>query len=259
MSMVKASVCMTATLLMVAGSFDRAAAFGQVRVQQPVIFAEKTFDQICFGTLTAIGAERKCGESLQARMELLDKAVVISDAQCSKLELAGQLDIERFFASYEEIKRKFKFGSMPQNEWRATVARMQAEAKPVKAKYEADIHGKSSLFAKTLTRTLDPDQLTSLQTLDQVRANRTYANYIRYTLAFIDPKIPLTKLQRDTITELMLQKTTPPDSYGTSLQPAYRVLSRMAQIEDRIHDLFSDQEWAVFRELLKRAKAAAEE
>lgn len=258
MRIVKASLCITATLLMVAGSNQRAAAFDAARVQL-VQFTEKTFDQISFGTLTAIGAERRCGESLQARMDLLEKAVVISDAQRSKLELAGQIDIERFFAGYEEVKRNFKFGSMPQNEWRATVTRMQAEAKPIKAKYEAGIHGKSSLYAKTLTKTLDPDQLTSLQTLDRVRANRTYANYIRYTFAFLDPKVPLTKLQRDTITELMLQKTTPPDSYGTALQPAYRVLSRMAQIEDQINDLFSDQEWAVIRDLLKRAKADADE
>jgi hypothetical protein len=253
------TLCLTVTLSIVAGLPDRATAFQPARVQQLVQFTEKTFDQISFGSLTAIGAERKCGESLQARMELLEKAVVISDAQRGKLELAGQLDIERFFAGYEGIKRKFKFGRMPQNEWRATVTRMQAEAKPMKAKFEAGIHGKSSLFAKTLTKTLDPDQLTSLQTLDQVRANRTYANYIRYTLAFLDPKVPLTKLQRETIIELMLQETTPPDSYGTSLQPAYRVLSRMAQIEDPIRDLFSDQEWARISEILKRAKAAAEE
>ncbi len=57
---------------------------------QLVQFTEKTFDQNNFGKLTVIGAERKCGESLQARMELLEKAVVISDAQRSKLELAGQ-------------------------------------------------------------------------------------------------------------------------------------------------------------------------
>ncbi len=170
-----------------------------------------------------------------------------------------RLDIERFFASYEEIKRRFKFGSMPRNEWQAAVARMQAEAKPIKAKYEAGIHGESSLFAKTLTNTLDPDQLTSVQTLHQVRANRAYANYIRYTLAFIDPKLPLSKMQRDTITELMLEHTTPPESYGTLLHPAYRVLSRMAQIEDQIRVLFSDQEWAVIEPLIEIAKKAVRE
>jgi hypothetical protein len=258
MRIVDASLCLAATLLMVAGSSERVFAFDAVRVQV-VQFTEKTFDQNSFGTLTVIGAERKCHESLQAQIELLEKAVEISDVQRSKLELAGQIDIERFFASYEDIKRKFKFGSMPRNEWQAAIARMQAEAKPIKEKYEAGIHDESSLLAKTMTKTLDADHLTSVRTLHQVRANRTYANYIRYTLAFIDPKIPLTKLQRDTITELMLRKTTPPDSYGSSLQPAYRVLSRMARIEDQIRDLFSDQEWAVIGELIKRAKAEAEE
>jgi hypothetical protein len=190
---------------------------------------------------------------------LLEKATELSDPQRSKLELAGQLDIQRFFASYEDTKRSYKFGRMPRDQWRAAVARMQAEAKPFKAKFEAGIHGKSSLYAKTLANTLDQDQLTSVQTLDQVRAHRTYANYIRYTLAFIDPKVPLSKQQRETISELLLQHTTPPESYGTMLVPAYRVLSRMAQIEERIRGLFSDQEWAVIEPLIKRGKAAAEE
>lgn len=258
MRSVRVSLFLTVPLFVLAGSTNRAVAFDLVRVQL-VQFTEKTFDQNNFGKLTVIGAERKCRESLQAQIELLEKAFVMSEAQRTKLELAGELDIARFFASYEDLKRRFKFGGMTRNEWQATIAKMQTEAKPIKAKYEAGMHGKSSLFAKTLTRILDPKQRATLRSLHQTRAIRTYANYIRYTLAFVDPQLPLTKLQRDTITELMLQKTSPPDSYGTSLTPAYRVLSRMAQIEDQIRELFSDQEWVVISALVTRAKQMAKE
>ncbi len=247
--------CLAATLSMLVGS-PRPAAALDVQVVQ---LAEKTFDQNAFGKLTVIGAEIKCSESLQARIELLQKATELTAAQRRKLELAGQLDIERFFASYESIKRRFKFGSMPRNEWQAAVAKMQAEVKPFKTRYEAGIHGETSLFAKTLANTLDHDQLTSVQTLDQVRANRAYANYIRYTLASIDLKLPLSRKQRETISELLLEHTTPPESYGPLLHPTYHVISRMAQIEDRIRVLFSDQEWAVIEPLIEVAKKAVRE
>jgi len=252
------AVCVAATLSMLIGSPQQAAALEVVRVQG-VQLTEKTFDNNAFGKLTVIGAEIKCSESLQARIELLEKATELTDAQRRKLELAGQLDIQRFFDGYESIKRRFKFGTMPRNEWQATVARMQAEVKPFKTRYETGIHGKTSLFAKTLTNTLDQDQRTSVQTLDQARANRAYTNYIRYTLASIDLKFPLSKKQRETISELLLERTTPPESYGPLLHPTYHVISRMAQIEDQIRVLFSDEEWAVIEPLIEVATKAVQE
>lgn len=230
------------------------ALANDLAVRVPVVnLTEKTFDQTIFGKFTIIGAELQCGESLQAQIGLIEVATQLSERQRSKLELAGRLDIERFFARYEEVKRTFKFGTMDRNDWQAAIARMREESKPIKATFDAGLHGESSLFAKTLVQTLDQDQLTSVQTLHQVRANRTYAKYIRFTLSLIDPKIPMTKAQREAIMELMLEKTSPPDSYGTQTESAFAVLRRMSEIEDEIRELFSDQEWKVMSELIGRS------
>ena len=235
---------------------DRLFAFQVVFAGQTVQISEGSFDKSNFGQLSQLAAKKKTEDLLEAQIALIDKAADLTGAQRSKLELAGQIDIHRFFSQYECVKRTITFGSIPRHEWQAQLTQMRQKIDPMMLQYAQGLHEESSLFGKTAAMTLDADQYASVRRLRQERAKSTYANYIRVTLAMIDRMVPLTQVQRSTISTLLLSKTDPPRSHGSSTMQLFGVLNQMGQIEDEIHQLFSEQEWNVISRLIKTAKAA---
>lgn len=102
-------------------------------------------------------AEPWLNERLQREIRLLRRAIRLTDDQRAKLELAGRGDITRFFedvasltlqsrhlTSEEELQRLFK-GSSNMRILLAT-----------------SVHGRSSLFEKTMSSILDADQRSRL-------------------------------------------------------------------------------------------------
>lgn len=246
----RATSCFAAVLLLQSVFAVRLAAI-QVVVGQDIQFSEDAFDKSIFDRVPMLEARRHCEDSLQATIGLVEKGTVLTAAQKSKLELAGQIDIHRFFARCEGAKRTVKFGSIPRDQWQAQHQRMRAETRPLTARYAGGLHDESSLFAKTLATTLDEEQRLRVDELFQARAHSTYANYIRMTLALIDQTVPLTQAQRSTITTLLLSKTDPPKSFGTSFTPLLTVLRQMQQVEVELREVFSDKEWQVIKRMIR--------
>jgi hypothetical protein len=223
---------------------------------QDAEFNEQAFDQSNFSQLTMLAARKRCEDSLQASLELVDKAAALSNGQKSKLELAGQIDIHRFFASYEDLKRTIPFGNLPRKEWQTRLAQIQDEVLPMKTRFSQGLHGETSLFAKTLATTLNAEQNRNVHELFLQRARNVYVNYIRVTLAVVDRAVPLTRKQRSRISKLLISQTEPPASYGTSATPIHQVLHRMAQVEKELREVFSEQEWVVISKLIQTGEDA---
>jgi hypothetical protein len=180
----------------------------------------------------------------------VENAYLLTSDQKTKLELAGEIDIHRFFFDYAIAKQGLKFGTIPRDQWQTQFAAAQKKILPLKTRYSNGLHGESSLFDKTMTTVLDKQQNESVQALFRERERLRYANYIQATLKFVDRRIPLTASQRSTISELLLTHTKPPESFGTSSTPLYVVLSRMGKIEDELGEVFSDKEMVVIRQLI---------
>lgn len=231
-----------------------AAAFEIVMAAENLVqFTEQSFIQNVFGNQRSYAAARKYAEqALLVQIEFVENAVVLTEAQRSKLELAGHGDIHRFFNDYERVKRGMTFGGIPRDEWQAVWQRTQ----PLATRYKAGLHGSKSLFAKTVASTLESDQRNSFQEMKKDRDVAIYIDNIRMTLSMVDRKVPLTRRQRETITELLVNETTPPDFYGQANMHFYVVLFQMAKLpEEDLKSNFSVAEWRVLKAMLQQAKA----
>jgi hypothetical protein len=227
-----------------------AVQFGGGRAQVRV--SETAFDKSNFGQLTVIAARNKAEESLRTYLMLIQKAAALTPEQRNKLELAGRIDIHRFFSDYASAKRTVTFGLLTSEELQQTFLQMQQAVQPMATRYEAGLYDESSLLAKTLVTTLGPDQREKLSDLFEERKRTQYEHQIRLTLAMIDHKLPLTQKERITITTLLLTKTDPPTPAPSPKRLVFPVLRQMASIEQELLELFtSDEEAAVIRELIQ--------
>ena len=218
-----------------------------------VRFTEQSFVQNVFGSRRSYSQARDYVEqALQVQVDFVDDAVSLTPQQRSKLELAGQGDIQRFFNDYEEVKRGMTFGNIPRDEWQA----VWQKAQPLSTRFAAGLHGRRSLLKKTLTSTLGPEQLEQFTAVKAERDRLIYQDNIRMTLSMVDRKVPLTKQQRDQITQLLLAKSSPPEFYGQSSMRFYAVLIELAKMpQDELRELFSETEWRVIDGLMRQARA----
>ena len=111
---------------------------------------------------------------------------------------------------------------------------------------------------KSLGSTLREDQFEDVTKLFSERARNTYSNYIQIAISAVDRRIPLTRVQRSRMMELLLSQTNPPATYGSSSTPLAHVLTRMTQIEPQLRDVFSQQEQALLRQLIQAGEVVIE-
>ena len=90
-------------------------ALASARAQgvQPV-WTDEMFDQWVFQQSRNVAeARRRLDCMLALRIEEVDRAAQLTDAQKQKLRLAGKGDMKRFFARYETVKKKFQLAWIP--------------------------------------------------------------------------------------------------------------------------------------------------
>jgi hypothetical protein len=227
-----------------------AADFGMIP-NVSVRFNEQAFDKSNFSQLTMLTARKRCEDLLQVSLDLVDQAAALTATQKSKLELAGQIDIHRFFASYQQIRQNIPTGEIANKEWQTRLEELRDEVLPLKKRYHQGLHGEASLFAKTLSTTLRAEQSRNVDQLLEKRARNMYLNDIRVTLAAVDRIVPLTRKQRSHISKLLISRNPPPASYRTATTPIRQVLLRMVEVEEEIRGVFSEQEWMVIGKLIR--------
>ena len=230
------------------------AAAELVVMQNDLIqFTEQSFIQNVFGKHRTYTAAREHSEkTLQVQIEYIENAVTLSDKQRGKLELAGQADIHRFFTDYETVKRGMTFGGIPRDEWQEVWQRTQ----PLSTRFAAGLHGPRSLLVKSIASTLGPEQRESFDAMKRERDVAIYIDNIRMTLALIDRKVPLTRQQRETITEMLVRTTDPPQFYGQASMRFYVILIQMAELpRPQFKAVFNDDEQKLIDGLLREATA----
>ncbi len=213
---------------------------------------EQSFVQNVFGNQRSdVAARQHAEQSLQVRIDFIGEAIQLTDAQRSKLELAGQGDIHRFFTDYQRVKRSMTFGGIPRDKWQQVWQKTQ----PLSARYTDGLHGPRSLLAKTVLSTLDADQRTRFATLQKDHDIAIYSDHIRMALAMIDRKVPLTRGQRNDLTDLLVRDTSPPEYYGQTSMHFYVVLGRMSELREKdLKQIFSDTEWPLIKGLMQQGK-----
>jgi hypothetical protein len=199
----------------------------------------------------AQNARKSAEAALKLQVDFVAQIGDLSDVQRAKLQLAGQGDIHRFFELFERIQRDTPTGNIPQDQWQQVWQRLQ----PLQNRFAAGIHGRSSLFRRTIRSALSPPQLAKYESLDRERRRQHYHAIVRATVATIEAKIPLTAAQRGKLIDLVMSQTEPPDAWGQSYYQYYFVLYAMSKIpEPDIKPIFLDNEWKVMQAMLNQGR-----
>ena len=146
------------------------------------------------------------------------------------------------------------FGSISRDVWQEQFTRARTEVQPLLARFSSGLHGDGSLFAKTLQTCLDKEQLNSVEVQRDARKRAIYARNVTLALATIDRTVPLTRKQREQVTDILVTETDPPDVYEVSSRLVFQIVGRMDQVKDQLEPLFSETEWKVVNLMIEVGK-----
>ena len=245
------SLSLAASLLFAPATSAQVVAIGAQA--NMVEFPEEQFRSNVFGrSMTNEELRRRCDHHLRLQISHLEQAVTLSDEQRDTIRLAGLGDIERFLNDFNRISRETTFGSMSQDEWQQVWQKIS----PLRARFQAGLHSDGSLLAKTTRASLEPDQFQAFEAMEKARHQELYQRYIDVVLTLLDRNVPLTSQQRQQIAELMLQKTEPPELFGSGTTAVTVVLVKLASLQDQeLKPIFTETEWPTVRNHLMRFRA----
>ena len=216
-------------------------------------YSSENFDRLCFRNMAATAARDKAKRMLEAKTAITESSITLTPEQKSQLMLAGEIDIQRFFAAFEEMKSRWKFGSIPQDVFSAQFPKMRTAALPLMDRYQAGLHEEGSLYQKTKANLLAPDDFKKMEALSQKRKHKLYRNMVRATVASLDSRLPLTINQREGFIETVLKHTEPLEPHDYNEPMLFIVLPKFKEIEAELKPLFSEEEWPVVLQFINLA------
>jgi hypothetical protein len=200
---------------------------------------DSNFDMWVFGnTRTASAARARIEARLKLQLDEIDRAARLTEAQKKKLELAGRGDIKRFFDRVEEKRKEFESVRTDQQKFSAFFQ----ELRPLQLAMNAGLFGDESIFARTLKKTLDPEQTARYETVVIERRHYRQRAWVGLMLAKLDGQVGLTAEQRTRLNVLLLEETRPPRrSSSYDFQVMMLQLARVPQ--ERLKAFLSDAQW----------------
>ncbi len=159
-------------------------------------------DQWVFGRLGGSAPARgKLDSYLALRIDDFERTLGLTELQKKKLELAGRGDIKRFFDRVQEAKCKFlRSQNEPNNNiWQ--------EIQPLQLELNAGIFGDGSIFAKSITKTLNDDQAARYESVTRERIAERRKATIDWFVVHIDKGLGFSDEQRGRLVELLLNET----------------------------------------------------
>ncbi|MDA0806729.1 MAG: hypothetical protein O2983_06995 [Planctomycetota bacterium] len=234
------------TLLIVAAwaGLSTTAVFGQVG------FTDEQFEQWVFQQYgNAATARARLKESLELYTEDVDRSCGLSDAQKQKLRLAGRGDIERFFRTYEVVKKKFQAIRNDQQK----VNQIFQDISPLQAQMMSGLFDSDSLLQKCLINTISRQQFLKYHKIDQERRRFHHESKVGLVVMMLDQSAPITAEQRQQLTTLLLRETRPPRKSGQ--YDYYVMMHQVSKIDAaKLKLILDDIQWQVFNQQLAQLR-----
>jgi hypothetical protein len=217
---------------------------------QPMfVLSAAQFDQWAFNANDSSNAFSQLDSQLKLRIEAIDRASKLSDAQKRKIQLAGARDVKRFRDRYEEMKRKYENTSHPQND----ITKIHQEIQTLQTEWRSGVLGNTSLFAKVARSVLEPEQSESSDQADAERKKFYFKARVEATIATLENSVAITSAQRADLQKLLLAETRPPKEFGQYDQ--YVVLLQAAQFpQQKLRAIFDDPQFEALQPLFEQAK-----
>ncbi|TXT22001.1 MAG: hypothetical protein FD138_3842 [Planctomycetota bacterium] len=239
---------------------------------------EQNFEQLVFGTLVNLNqvaiengvrrvvvqsepaasmARKRLESAIDSELRWVESGCRLSEAQKKKLRLAGRGDIATFLSRAEDLRAKVVGRSLDQQEY----SELSMEMSLLRMTSQNGLLNETSLFRKTLRRTLDPQQRANYQQLLRQRqleaADSALSAWDRVKLnnnvrVNVINGIKLSPKTRREVSELIVAQDRLPESSTSYMN--YIVLLEADRIADQIRPLMDDEQWEAFQKLVAQAK-----
>jgi len=211
---------------------------------------EESFDQMVFqGSPDAATGRARIVAHLKLKLEEVNRVCTLNPDQTTKLSLAGQGDIKRFLDQVEALRVKFLEIRNDQNR----MNQFWQQVAPLQQKQTAGLFGESSIFAKTLSKTLTDDQRNKYRGLVDERRMFRYRAMIEVSLINMDETVALRRDQHEALTKLMLEQTKPPLAFGQ--YDSHYVMYAMAKIpSQKIQPLLDATQWKQLQQQIQQSR-----
>ena len=234
-------------------SFDQ-MVFGDALNVNQVVVVENDVRREVSESISAAGMARKRMESLiYSEIRWIELRCRLTEAQKKKLRLAGRGDIESFFSRAAELRAKVVGRSLDQQEYSEFSIQMSL----LRMASQIGLLNDTSLFRKTLRRTLDEQQRADYQQLlrqRQLAAVETSLP-VRDGVNNNNARVLVWKVSlatRRKIGELIVAEGRLPESPTPYMN--YIVLLEADRIAEQIRPLMDDEQWEAFQKLVAQAK-----
>jgi hypothetical protein len=206
---------------------------------------DQQFNRLMFGQLYSVESARaRLDTILEAQIRRFDWQYSLTDAQKSKLLLAGQGDIKRVLDRVDELKRKFE--TMKYNKEAIQCVR---EAQQLKIELQGGIFGARSLVQKTIATILKNAQRLQAQARMNDYQSGLRDEALDEVAAKLRRLLNLNLPNYRRLRALLENEIQPPARWGQS-RYAY-VMYRLAQVPDeKLEPFLGDAKRKFLRELL---------
>jgi hypothetical protein len=207
------------------------------------VYTDENFDQWVFGNGRNYTSFRASVDSLLAmQIEELDRACGLTDAQRAKLMLAGRGDLKRILDAYDDKKKKFRATGGDQNR----INEIFQDIQPLQQAIAAGPFGESSIFAKSIGKTLDPAQAERFEKVAKEKRTYRYRARVELAVNLLDGYVGMTADQRRRLVQVIVDETRSPRKFG---RQDYQVVMLLASKvpEARLRPIFDDAQWKKVR------------
>jgi hypothetical protein len=164
----------------------------------------ENIDQWVFAGLGAAGARKRLEEYLTRDIGRHDRNYGLTPAQKKKLELAGRHDIKRFFDRVEDAKGEYRRAN---GDWNKVGTRI-FELQRIQNQPHLELFGDASMLAKTLKKSLTPEQIAGHERI-------IYRARVEWMAGYLDKRLNLTAEQHRRLVALVAEGTPPLKRYGS--------------------------------------------
>ncbi len=160
-------------------------------------------EQWIFGRHGAAEVRRKLEAALTKDINRFDQKYALTPAQRKKLELAGRHDMKRFFDRVEDAKDEYRRSN---GDWNQVGNRI-FELQGITNRPHSELFGDESMLAKTLKKTLTPEQVTRHE-------KGAYRARVEWAIGILQSRLVLNPEQRRRLVTLVVDETPPLKRYG---------------------------------------------
>ena len=211
---------------------------------------ESNFDQWIFqGSGNAAAGRAGIHSHLKLKLDELVRVCELTEAQQKKLMLAASGDMKRFFDDVEVLRKKFLAVKNDQNAFQ----NIWQEISPLQIRQSAGLFGETSLYAKTLRRTLTDEQQVRYRIVVEERNRFRYRAAIDVSLVTLGNSAGLRPEQHEALLKLLIEETRPPNLFGQN--DNYAVMYRLAMLPaQKVRPLVDERQWKLLQQQLNQAR-----